>query len=145
MQHSNKHTCNIRLEKQLKHWEQKLATYVYNHCNISIYFCNIHMKHLHHLDETSDTLETYSCNMRFQRAMSPSCLDESRSSTPTRRMELVGAPLGEDLLGGLGEHMRKAHEHPGRASTRAPWESTCTAPWASAPLASTCSATKRAV
>jgi hypothetical protein len=34
MQHSNKHTCNIRLEKQLKYWEQKLTTYLYNHCNI---------------------------------------------------------------------------------------------------------------
>jgi hypothetical protein len=42
--------------------------------------------------------------MRFQRAMSPCCLDEPRSSTPLRRMELVGAPLGEDLLGSLGEH-----------------------------------------
>ena len=31
----------------MEHWEQKLAIYVYNHCNIcniSIYFCNIHMK-----------------------------------------------------------------------------------------------------
>jgi hypothetical protein len=38
---------------------------VYNHfnkCNISIYFCNIHIKHLQH---TSETLEIYACNMRF--------------------------------------------------------------------------------
>jgi hypothetical protein len=35
----------------MKHWEQTLATYVYNHCNIcniSIYFCNTHIKHLQH-------------------------------------------------------------------------------------------------
>jgi hypothetical protein len=44
------------LEKQVKHWKQKLATYIYNHCNITIYFCNIHMKHLQH---TFKTFETY--------------------------------------------------------------------------------------
>ena len=37
MQHPNKHICNVRLKKQMKHWKQKLATYAYNHCNI----CNI--------------------------------------------------------------------------------------------------------
>jgi hypothetical protein len=45
----------------MKHWEEKLATYVYNHCNICnipMYFCNIHMKHLQHTYETSETLET---------------------------------------------------------------------------------------
>jgi hypothetical protein len=26
-QHSDKHTCNISLKKQMKYWEQKLATY----------------------------------------------------------------------------------------------------------------------
>jgi hypothetical protein len=49
----------------MKHLEQTLATYVYGHCNIcniSIYFCNIHVKHLQH---TFETLETYICNMRF--------------------------------------------------------------------------------
>jgi hypothetical protein len=43
---------------------------VYNHCNkynISIYFCNIHTKPLQHTSETTETLETYACNMRFQR------------------------------------------------------------------------------
>ena len=62
-----KRTCNIRLKKQMKH-EQKLATYVYNHCNIcniSIYFCNIHMRYLQHTSETSKTLETYACDMCF--------------------------------------------------------------------------------
>jgi hypothetical protein len=45
----------------MKHWEQKLAMYVYNHCNICnipIYFYNIHMKHLQHTYETSEILET---------------------------------------------------------------------------------------
>jgi hypothetical protein len=27
-------------------------------------------------------------------------------------MELAGASLGEDLLDGLGEHLREAREHP---------------------------------
>jgi hypothetical protein len=54
-----KHTCNIRLKTQMQHWEQTLATYVYNHCtiwNISIYFatsiwdtCNVPFKHLKHI------------------------------------------------------------------------------------------------
>ena len=49
----------------MKHWKYKLATYVYNHCNICnipIYFCNIRIKHLQH---TSETLETDACNMHF--------------------------------------------------------------------------------
>ena len=53
----------------MKHYEQILATYMYSHCNmcnIPIYFCNIHMKHLQHASKTSKTLETYVCNMRFQ-------------------------------------------------------------------------------
>jgi hypothetical protein len=33
-----------------------------NICNIPIYFCNIHLKHVQH---TSETLEMYVCNMRF--------------------------------------------------------------------------------
>jgi hypothetical protein len=32
-------------------------------CNILIYFCNIHMKHLQHTSGTSETLEAYACNM----------------------------------------------------------------------------------
>jgi hypothetical protein len=62
----DKNTCNIHVKKQMKHCEQKLATYVYNHCNIcdiSLYFCNTHKKHLQH---TSKTLEAEACNMCFQ-------------------------------------------------------------------------------
>ena len=65
----------------MKHLEQTLATYVYIHCNmcnITIYFCNIQMKHLQHIhtkhlqhtSETSEPIETYSYNMRFQRNIS---------------------------------------------------------------------------
>ena len=55
-------------EKQVKHWEQKIITYVYNHCNIcniSIYFCNINMKHLQHISQTSETLKTDAYNMHL--------------------------------------------------------------------------------
>jgi hypothetical protein len=65
----NKHTCNKRLKKQGKHLERMLATYVYdycNMCNITIYFCNIHMEHLQHTSEIFETIKTYSCNIRFQ-------------------------------------------------------------------------------
>ena len=54
----------------MKYLERTLATYVYNYCNmcnITIYFCNIHMKHLQH---TPEIIETYSYNMRFQRNIS---------------------------------------------------------------------------
>jgi hypothetical protein len=39
-------------------------------CNISIFFCNTDIKHLQHISEISKTLETYICNMRFQRNIS---------------------------------------------------------------------------
>jgi hypothetical protein len=51
----DKNTCNIYVKKQMKHCEQKPATYVYNHCNIcniSLYFCNTHKKHLQHTSKT---------------------------------------------------------------------------------------------
>jgi hypothetical protein len=54
------------------------ATYMYIHyniCNIRIYLCNIHMKHLQH---TSETLETYACSICFQCNISPCYLGEWR-------------------------------------------------------------------
>ena len=43
-------------KKQMKYWEQNLATYMYNYCNIPIYLkhmhennCNISLKHLKQL------------------------------------------------------------------------------------------------
>jgi hypothetical protein len=53
----------------MKHSENTLEIYVYSHCNmcnILIYFCNIKMKYLQHLDET---LETCVCNIDFQRGV----------------------------------------------------------------------------
>jgi len=47
-----------------------------NMCNISIYYCNIRMKHLLH---TSKTLETYAYNMGFERNIS--LLFRNRSSS----------------------------------------------------------------
>jgi hypothetical protein len=53
----------------MKHLDPTLETYVYNHCNmcniISVYFCNIDVKHMQHTYETSETLEIYACNMHF--------------------------------------------------------------------------------
>ena len=49
MQHPKKHIYNIHLKKQMKYLEQMLATYMTQHCNmcnILIFFCNIHIKHL---------------------------------------------------------------------------------------------------
>jgi hypothetical protein len=121
VQHSDKHTCNIRLEKQLKRWEQNLqqtcttiATYATSQSTFetSIWStCNIQMKHLKHSKYTF-------CNMRFQHSVSLCCLEESQSSTSPRRMELADVPLGEDRLGGLGKHLHEAREH-------SPWTSTC--------------------
>jgi hypothetical protein len=42
--------------KQLKHLENRIATYVYNHFNI-------HTKHLQHMFKTAETFETYTCNI----------------------------------------------------------------------------------
>jgi hypothetical protein len=62
-------------------------------CSISIYFCNIDVKHLQHTSKTSETLETYSCNMRFQRNI-------------TWLLRRHYATLGEQ--GSLGEHVHEA-------------------------------------
>jgi hypothetical protein len=40
-----------------------------NMCNISIYFCNIDIKHLQRTSKMSETFETYACNKRFQRSV----------------------------------------------------------------------------
>jgi hypothetical protein len=50
----------------MKHLEQTLATYVYNHynmCNITIYFCNIYMKYLQHISETYSLQHALSRNI----------------------------------------------------------------------------------
>jgi hypothetical protein len=94
MQHSNKHTCNIHTseKKQMKHWEQELATYVYNHCNITIYFCNIRMKYLQHTSETFKTLSAET---------SPCCLKNGGSSAcGVRWRQRPGSGCKQRLSGG---------------------------------------------
>jgi hypothetical protein len=89
-------TYNIGL-KHMKHLERTCERYMYRHCkmcNVSIYICNIDIKHLQHISEISETLETYACNMRFQCNVSllPEQM-EARRCGPRRwwRMELVVA------------------------------------------------------
>jgi hypothetical protein len=81
----------------MKHLERTCERYMYRHCkmcNVSIYICNIDIKHLQHISEISETLETYACNMRFQCNVSllPEQM-EARRCGPRRwwRMELVVA------------------------------------------------------
>jgi hypothetical protein len=114
LQHSNKHICNIRLKKkQMKHREQKLSTYAYNHCNICnvpIYLCNIHTEHLQHTYETFETLETYVCNMLFQRNISLLLVNRGSS---TRRVHWCRAR-------GWHRARRSSGEGRGRSSGEGP-------------------------
>jgi hypothetical protein len=57
MQHSD--------QKHLQHTSKTLATYtdIQHVQHPSIYFCNIHMKWLQRASETSETIETYICNI----------------------------------------------------------------------------------
>jgi hypothetical protein len=48
---------------------ETLVTDLYSICNILLYFCNIHLKHLQHTSKTYKTLETYACNIRFEQNM----------------------------------------------------------------------------
>jgi hypothetical protein len=86
----------------MKHLEHTLEAYVYSHCNmrnISIYFYNIDINHLPHTYETCETLETYACNMRFQRNVTLllgrmealRCRAQRLRGGPLRRMELAAA------------------------------------------------------
>jgi hypothetical protein len=56
----------------------------------SRYFCNILTKHLRHTSKTSETLETYACNMCFstQHLLAAWTIGGSstQSSTPTRSL-----------------------------------------------------------
>jgi hypothetical protein len=79
-------------------------------CNISIYFCNIDIKHLQHTSKTIEILEIYACNMQFQRNIS--LLLERMD--PRRRVKLYpgrrGLPTGKfrsdhDELGKQGHEM----------------------------------------
>jgi hypothetical protein len=108
MQHLDETLANIRLENMMKHLEHTLETYVYskcNVCNISIYLCNIKMKHLQYLDETPETLEAYYCNMGFawtnggtlaRRSTArhgPHCVAAARVTRPQARRHTNIVPL----------------------------------------------------
>jgi len=72
----------------MKHWEQTFAIYVYIHCNILMNTCNI-PQNLQHTSETSETLETYACNMCFR-------VSSSARRRAERRMVGSGQPAAED-------------------------------------------------
>jgi hypothetical protein len=63
------HTCNVPIKTTKNIWNIHLQ-----HTCIAITICatsrskfsSIQMKYMQHLDETSEILETYTCNMRFQ-------------------------------------------------------------------------------
>jgi hypothetical protein len=79
----------MRLE-QMKHLKHTLETYMYNHChmsNILIYFCNIGIKHLQHVSKTSETLETYVCNMRWNLAYVDVYVDLLREKNIVRSLK----------------------------------------------------------
>jgi hypothetical protein len=112
MHHPDKTLANIRLKKQMKHSENTLEIYVYSHCNmcnIPIYFCNIKMKYLQHLDET---LETCVCNIDFQRSVilllrrMEACRCGARCWRGGRcwRMELVVRQRRGQLADGTASH-----------------------------------------
>jgi hypothetical protein len=87
-------------KKQIKYWEQKLATYVYNHCNIYnilIHFCNIRMKtcniRLKHLKHLKHTLATYAFR--------------TTSSYCSREYKLLLTARENRSLSAYGVHQRK--------------------------------------
>jgi hypothetical protein len=79
--------------KYLKHTHE---TYVHSHCNISIYFCNTDTKHLQY---TSETPETYVCNMCFQRniSLARQCVEFTGVA--------VTAPVDKDVTGPVEKAM----------------------------------------
>jgi hypothetical protein len=112
---------------------------LYNHCNICnilIYFCNIHLKHFQYISEIFETLETYACNMHFQRNITlllgrMELVDGAEVGGNTSSLS-VRQQSGEHCTGehhlreamsipgeqeGRGEHLWLAWHSVGRAST----------------------------
>jgi hypothetical protein len=132
MQHPNKHTSNIRLEKHRWNIRKTLAIYVYNYCNI----CNIRMKHLQHTSQTSETLETYASNMRFQRNISLLFQNGGLSARRIHRCRVRRSSReGRDKFGGEG--------HGG--STRSRWPQWITSSAWQPPSLPSCAATRVSV
>jgi hypothetical protein len=112
---------------QIKYLEYTFEIYVYSHCNmcnIPIYFCNTDTNHLQH---TSETPETYVCNMRFQ-CKSPCCLGmEARRFVEFISVELV-APVEKAVTGPVEKTMAGRsgtedgpHTGEGRGGQEASW------------------------
>ena len=77
----------------MKYWEQTLATYMHNHgdiCNILIYFCNIHLKHLQRTSKTLRNVCFATCFSAFFRAMQSK--SRERPVSASRRPRMVAWP-----------------------------------------------------
>ena len=93
-----------------------------NICNIPIYFCNIHMKHLQHAYETPETLETYACKMHFSTQHLLAAWahrgTSTRSSMPARSSMPRRSPVRSSSA--RGPRRRKARwQHAARRRQRA--------------------------
>jgi hypothetical protein len=109
IQHPDQNTCKYTSETEMKHFEQSLATFSWNTCNICnipIYFCNIHMKHLQHTSETSKTHESNISMLlgRMEARRSVEFNGGSGPATTSARRGKEAAPTR------LGEGSRSARE-----------------------------------
>jgi hypothetical protein len=70
MQHLDKKDCNIQLKTDETFWTNvcnmllKQLQHMQHVQHPPIYFCNIHKKQLQHTFKTTETPETYICNIR---------------------------------------------------------------------------------
>jgi uncharacterized membrane protein YGL010W len=77
---------------QMKHLEHTLETYAYSHrnmCNITIYFCNIDIKHLKHAFATC----SFSTNISLLLQRMEAC----------QHVEVIGVLAGSSELAGNAE------------------------------------------
>jgi len=97
---------------------------VYNHCNtcnIPIYFYNIYLKHLQYTFETSKTLETYACNMRFQQnlaARREHCTARSGYAVAVGKEDDSGWAAAWPLVSGCAAPGDRAHAVPPASGAR---------------------------
>jgi hypothetical protein len=90
----------------MKHWEQKFATYMYNHCNIALSrstfatsirnTCNIPLKHLKHTLAICISSATSTCCLDHWRLVDASSMPQSGTRLLLRRpLRGVGRRGGE--------------------------------------------------
>jgi hypothetical protein len=115
VQHPYKNACNIRL-KQMKYFEQTLATWLWNTCNICnipIYFCSNHTKHLQHTSEISEN--TWNIHLQHMRGEIGAGWFRPRGASTTSTGHAHKCPwLGR----GLTWDARCHHEHQQRWAAR---------------------------